>query len=321
MRCHRMFLTGRRACSNPVATCRYDGGDLCAFTLVEVLVVITILGLLMAIFFPVARRAREQGQRAVCLSNLRQLTIGWIGYADDYDGRLVCGGAFYERRRGPIRKLKGWVGRAFWVPESRDALMDNPDKGTLWPYLQDVDLYRCPRGWMGHAVTYTTVVAANGMPDVEGTIRLDHTQGQAELTEFGARVGTTVLKLTRLTDIVHPGASERAVFVDKGHTPTSSDFHVHYMHPKWTRYSPPPIHHAAGLTMSMADGHAEYWKWKGHETVSGLPRTRLPVRHLFSQILDGGDYEPETEDGLYDLQRLQRATWGRLGYSIGDRPP
>ena len=74
----------------------------------------------------------------------------------------------------------------------------------------------------------------------------------------------------------------------------------------------PPIHHSDGVTLSMADGHAEYWKWKGRETME-MPRKLLPVRTLFCEILEE-DYEPQTEDGLYDLQRLQRATWGRLGY-------
>jgi len=30
------------------------------------------------------------------------------------------------------------------------------------------------------------------------------------------------------------------------------------------------------------------------------------------------EYVPQTEDGLYDLQRLQKATWGRLGYTAED---
>lgn len=63
----------------------------------------------------------------------------------------------------------------------------------------------------------------------------------------------------------------------------------------------------------MADGHVEYWKWKGRETTS-MPRKLVPIRSLFKEVLEGDDYEPQTEDGLYDLQRLQRATWGRLGY-------
>ena len=31
-------------------------------------------------------------------------------------------------------------------------------------------------------------------------------------------------------------------------------------------------------------------------------------------------YEPQTEDGIYDLQRLQKATWGRLGYTLEGGP-
>ena len=149
--------------------------------------------------------------------------------------------------------------------------------------------------------------------EAEGTY-LEGTGGW-ELTEVGKRVKRTVLKLTRLTDIVSPGAGQRAVFVDIGWTPGGSDFYVYYLYPKWKRYSPPPIHHRDGVTLSMADGHAEYWRSKGRETVQ-MPRKLLPMGSLFCELLDGGDYEPQTEDGLYDLQRLQRATWGRLGYWV-----
>jgi hypothetical protein len=73
----------------------------------------------------------------------------------------------------------------------------------------------------------------------------------------------------------------------------------------------------------MADGHAEYWKWKGRETVAGLSRELIPDRRSARDVLDElleADYEPQTEDGLYDLQRLQRAMWGRLGYSVEETP-
>ena len=64
----------------------------------------------------------------------------------------------------------------------------------------------------------------------------------------------------------------------------------------------------------MADGHAEYWQWKGRETVN-MPRKLVSSGSLTVEWLDGGDYEPQTKDGMYDLQRLQKATWGRLGYT------
>jgi len=283
------------------------------FTLIELLVVIAIITLLLAILMPVLQSAREQAQRAVCLSNLRQLTTAWIAYADENDDKLVYGSAF-GGSKWYGGEMRGWLGRAFNFPESRSAIIENPDKGPLWPYIRDIDAYRCPRGASGHAATYSIVSAANGTP-MEGTyISWDRVLPQ--ITEPGKRIGNTVLRLTRLTDIISPGAAQRAVFVDTGYTP-GPEFYVHYLYPKWER-STPPIHHAEGVTLSMADGHAEYWKWKGRETVSGLPRNLVPVGSLFTEVFESREgYEPLTEDGLYDLQRVQRAVWGRLGYPAG----
>jgi len=70
----------------------------------------------------------------------------------------------------------------------------------------------------------------------------------------------------------------------------------------------------------MADGHAEYWKWKGRETVAGMSREVLVSNGRGFDELLPKDYEPQTEEGLYDLQRLQRATWGRLGYPPEEGP-
>jgi prepilin-type processing-associated H-X9-DG protein len=258
---------------------------------------------------PVARAARERAQRTICLSNLRQLTFAWIQYADEHDGKLVDGSAFRRSMSGG-QVHEGWVSPAFNYPPSRSDLLANPHKGLLWPYLRDVDVYRCPRGRTGHVVTYSTVISANGQP-VEGTYVPD--SGEPVL---GQRVGSTVLRLTRLSDIVSPGAAQRAVFIDIGQTPSQQDFYVHYLQPTWMeRASPPPIHHADGATLSMADGHVEYWKWKGRETVE-MPRESSSTHGVLSERLPAGGYRPQTEDGLYHLQRLQRATWGRLGYPV-----
>jgi len=78
------------------------------FTLIELLVVIAVIALLIAILIPVLNLAREQAQRAVCLSNLRQLTLAWVLYADDHDGKLVLGWTFGRKygTTGP-RDCKG----------------------------------------------------------------------------------------------------------------------------------------------------------------------------------------------------------------------
>jgi len=338
--------------SNPTAftssgkstTNRENSSFLTGFTLIELLVVISIIALLIALIIPSLRSAREQGHRAVCLSNLKQLTLAWIAYTVENDGKIVLGSSFTTwsgpkdqstgRWSGPkdpstgrmIVIARGWLGRAFLYPESRSAVIADPNKGALWPWIKDVDIYRCPRGLKGHLATYSTVVAARGEL-VEGTYYTEYTDGTS-LTAIGKRVGRTVLRLTKLTDIVSPGAGQRAVFIDKGYTPVGNDFYVFYLYPKWKSHSPPPKHHGGGVTLSMADGHAEYWKWKGRETVN-IPLVRLPYRdspNMFYEVIDGPavpgwkGYEPQTEDGLYDLQRLQKATWGRLGYPTKQSP-
>ncbi len=59
------------------------------FTLIELLVVIAIIAILAAILFPVFARAREKARQTSCLSNLKQLALGALMYAQDYDERMM----------------------------------------------------------------------------------------------------------------------------------------------------------------------------------------------------------------------------------------
>lgn len=58
------------------------------FTLIELLVVIAIIAVLAAILFPVFSIAREKARQTSCLSNTKQLSLGVLMYAQDYDEAL-----------------------------------------------------------------------------------------------------------------------------------------------------------------------------------------------------------------------------------------
>lgn len=59
------------------------------FTLLELLVVISIIAILAALLFPVFTRARAKAYQTACLSNLHQLGLANLMYADDWDQKFI----------------------------------------------------------------------------------------------------------------------------------------------------------------------------------------------------------------------------------------
>ena len=76
------------------------------FSLIELLVVISIAGLLMAMLFPALNAARESGRRTACAANLRQFGIGMAARAQR--NQSLCSGAFDWRHDGCVTEV-GWV--------------------------------------------------------------------------------------------------------------------------------------------------------------------------------------------------------------------
>lgn len=271
------------------------------FTLIELLVVIAIIAVLMGVLMPALSRAREQGRRAVCLNHLKTLTAGWMMYADENDDKIVNGEAYWAPtdapaapvpRYGPHEGERYWVGNDCGPGEQRplDIQMEAIRVGALFPYCASEKVYRCPTGVRGEMRTYSTAYGMNGCFDAPGTYN----------GVRGAKVGRTVLMVKRRSEITVPSPAYRLVFLDEGRI-TPDSYAIQYNAPQW--WDPPFVRHANGTNVSFADGHSAYWKYKGAETIRVGKMMNPPH-----------NYAPTTDEGLADLQKMQKAIWGRLGY-------
>ena len=119
------------------------------FTLIELLVVIAIIAILAAILFPVFAAAREKARQASCTSNLKQIGIAILQYAQDYDELYPAYNQCYCAAGGntPAAATAAVTASPSWLNGLQGA--GNPDAGWTWsqmiyPYLKSYQVYVCP---------------------------------------------------------------------------------------------------------------------------------------------------------------------------------
>lgn len=96
------------------------------FTLIELLVVIAIIAILAAILFPVFARAREKARQSSCLSNVKQVSLAFLMYAQDYDEVMVL--ALMDNAGTPGNV---YGNRRYW-------------QELIEPYMKSRQILRCP---------------------------------------------------------------------------------------------------------------------------------------------------------------------------------
>jgi len=147
-------------------------GNRTGFTIVELLVVITIIALLMALIFPVLSSAREAARRALCVTNMQQLTKAATTYATIKGSFPPLMGLPKSGVGANMPKQYGWT--FYLLPyvertDVYDTIIGRNSSATAQPdFVVTIQVYMCPSDPPETAgdITPLSYAANAGMQDV-----------------------------------------------------------------------------------------------------------------------------------------------------------
>src|ERR1039457_202203 len=236
-----------------------------AFTLIELLVVIAIIAILAALLLPALSQAKEKARALSCMSQLKQLTLAWLMYAGDNDGRLAPNGDLGTQPSGPAdsRILPGgaWVQ---WCPGNMNVFSlyqtNYVQLGCIYPYVNNINVYHCAADESGFKFgpVFYPHVRSYSMNCFLNPINTWTSVGAHGISNF-----------RKDTDNKQPGPSMTYVFIDECGFSINDSFFVSDPLQVFVTYAPdgywediPSTRHGKASGISFADGHSEIKRWR-----------------------------------------------------------
>jgi prepilin-type processing-associated H-X9-DG protein/prepilin-type N-terminal cleavage/methylation domain-containing protein len=278
-----------------------------AFTLLELLVVIAVIGVLAALLLPCLSLAKESARSINCRSNLKQLQLCWHLYADDYSGVFVPNDWIATEEAASVSPED--FTQTSWCPGNArlDADTSNLQQGLLFNYNTSTAIYHCPSD-------VSTIEDANGNPLPQFRNRSynmsQSVNGYPLLVDpdSGWQVDALQPCFASFAAVTNPTPSQLFVFIDENEVTLEdaqfgypTDVALGYGQYWWDM---PSNRHTQGANLSFADGHVEHWKWQVPMTAPLPPDNAQPVPS--AQMPD------YTRVG--NAMRLRTLEWGGTNY-------
>ncbi len=232
------------------------------FTLIELLTVIATIAILAALLLPVLGKAKTKAQRTTCLSNLRQLSVAWMLYADDNHGFLAeC---------YPLNNPDVWV-QGDMTQATQATNLDLIRVGKLFSYNQSVGIYHCPAD---QGVTIDEVV----VPTVRSYSMNCFMGGRVPSSGIiPSSARGFVPFYTKDSDLPQP--SQLWVVVDEDERSINDAFFVTDPTAQvWMDFPAMSAHrHDWSFTLNFGDGHSAAWRLTDPRSFQlAVPQTEQP---------------------------------------------
>ncbi len=257
------------------------GNRTLGLTLIELLVVIAIIGILAALLLPVLQQAKSQAVKVQCLSNLRQLQLGWEAYAQDFQD-FIPGNHWQMEAgmngftRGPDNWTTGWLEprQANNSDNTNTTLFTDPAWASLAPYTRSANLYRCPASRL-------TVQEGAGFYPLARTVSMNSFMGCLVLPPDPA-----FQVFHKISEVQRISPSDVLVFVDeRDDSVDDGNFGIDMTGNQLVNY--PSSAHRSSSPLTFVDGHVESHRWLTSDVLIPQEIGQETVKQQFTAVSAG----------------------------------